>query len=114
MRLTDASQMINRFRNLDFVFGNDFSFTDRFNEEDGYYNGNGREIATHLTWEANFVPDIAYPRGHRHGPGAHIVILSGEGYFFLWEEGRPRIRIDWRPGSLFVPPAIWFHQHFNP
>jgi gentisate 1,2-dioxygenase len=149
--LTDAPQMVNRFRNLDFVFGNDFSFTDRFNEEDGYYNGKGREIATHRTWEANFVPDIrdfklrdrslrgqgatgirlhlaantmsahleqypsgTYPRGHRHGPGAHIVILSGEGYSFLWEEGQPRIRIDWRPGSLFVPPANWFHQHFNP
>ena len=149
--LTDAPPMINRFRNLDFIFGNDFSFADRFNGEDGYYSGKGREVATHRTWESNFIPDIrdfhlrdrslrgqgatgirlhlaantmsahleqypsgTYPRGHRHGPGAHIVILSGEGYSFLWEEGQPRIRIDWRPGSLFVPPANWFHQHFNP
>jgi hypothetical protein len=149
--LTDAPQMINRFRNLDFIFGNEFSFMDRFSGEDGYYSGKGREVASHRTWESNFIPDIrdfklkdrglrgqgatgirlhlaantmsahleqypsgTYPKAHRHGPGAHIVILSGEGYSFLWEEGQPRIRIDWRPGSLFVPPANWFHQHFNP
>ena len=149
--LTDAPQMINRFRNVDFIFGNDFSFRDRFNGEDGYYNGKGREVISHRTWESNLIADVrdfglkdrslrgqgatgirlhlaantmsahleqypsgTYPRGHRHGPGAHIVILSGEGYSFLWEEGQPRIRIDWHPGSLFVPPANWFHQHFNP
>jgi hypothetical protein len=32
----------------------------------------------------------------------------------MWEQGRAPTRIDWRPGSLFVPPAKWFHQHFNP
>src|SRR5206468_806469 len=44
--LTDAPPMINRFRNLDFIFGNDFSFADRFNGEDGYYSGKGREVTT--------------------------------------------------------------------
>jgi len=149
--LTDAPQMLNRFRNLDFLFANDFAFVDRFNGEDGYYSGKGREVASHRTWESNFIPDVrdlrlrdrsprgqgatgiwlhlaantmsahieeypagSYPRAHRHGPGAHIVILSGEGYSFFWEEGKPRVRVDWRPGSLFVPPANWFHQHFNP
>ena len=149
--LTDAPVIINRFRNLDFILNNDFTFSDRFSGEDGYFSGKGREVESHRTWDSNFIADIpgfrlkehsargqgargillhfsantisahieeypvgSYPRAHWHGPGAHILILSGEGYSFMWESGKPRQRIDWRPGSLFVPPAKWFHQHFNP
>ena len=149
--LTDAPVMINRFRNLDFVFNNDFVFSDRFSGENGYFSGKGKAVDSHRTWDANFIADVpgfrllehsargqgargillhfsantmsahieeypvgTYPRAHWHGPGAHILILSGEGYSLLWEQGNSRERIDWKPGSLFVPPAKWFHQHFNP
>ncbi len=54
-----------------------------------------------------------YKKAHRHGPGAHVVVLQGEGYSLLWEEGKERIRIDWREGSMFSPPEWWYHQHFN-
>jgi oxalate decarboxylase/phosphoglucose isomerase-like protein (cupin superfamily) len=60
-----------------------------------------------------------YKKAHRHGPGSHVVMLNGRGYTLMWKESikysesKTQVRIDWREGSLFVPPDGWFHQHFN-
>ncbi len=58
-------------------------------------------------------PTATYKKAHCHGPGAHVIILSGEGYSLMWPEGEEPRRYDWRVGSMIVPPNMWFHQHFN-
>ena len=54
-----------------------------------------------------------YKKAHAHGPGAHVIVMNGEGYSLMWPEGDTPKRYDWKEGTMIVPPNLWYHQHFN-
>jgi oxalate decarboxylase/phosphoglucose isomerase-like protein (cupin superfamily) len=58
-------------------------------------------------------PTETYKKAHAHGPGAHVIIMKGDGYSLMWPEGEEPRRYEWKAGSMIVPPNLWFHQHFN-
>lgn len=58
-------------------------------------------------------PIGTYKKAHAHGPGAHVIVMSGEGYSMMWPEGETPRKYEWQEGSMIVPPNMWFHQHFN-
>ena len=72
----------------------------------------GGTINSHIS---RFQPGT-YKKAHRHGPGAHLYIVGGDGYVLTQREQEERIRCDWSEGSLYLSGAgdgLWLHQHFN-
>ena len=58
-----------------------------------------------------------YKKAHKHGPGAHLILLSGDsGYSLLWQsdDRSDTVRANWKAGAMvIVPGAGTVHQHFN-
>ncbi len=57
------------------------------------------------------MPGGAFTKLHRHGPGAHVLWIKGEGYTMMWPDSGDWVQEFWRPGTMLVPPAGWWHQH---
>jgi predicted metal-dependent enzyme (double-stranded beta helix superfamily) len=149
LAMSNAPTVLNLFHNIDFVFGCDYSFNDRYEGEEDFFSGNAKTPAEGFC-DTNFIRDVrslelpergdrgaggrmlmiqmannvmsahisqfpvgTYKKAHRHGAGAHVIILKGEGFSVMWPDGQEIKRYNWRAGSLMVPPERWFHQHFN-
>lgn len=62
-------------------------------------------------------PIGTYKKAHRHGAGAHLLLLSGTaGFSLVWtkEDRSDMVKCDWQVGSMVIVPSDnCFHQHFN-
>lgn len=60
------------------------------------------------------VAEGTYMTAHRHGPGAHVITIAGQGYELLFMEGeQSRRKIPLAAYSVISPRQNEFHQHFN-
>jgi quercetin dioxygenase-like cupin family protein len=79
------------------------------------YRGKGTETLrwhmagnSMLSLHISEMPPRMYMKAHRHSSDAFILLLSGEGFSLTWPEGayHKRERVDWKAGTLFVPPTF--------
>ena len=59
-----------------------------------------------------------YVTAHRHGAGAHVVMVDGGGYELLFQPGdelnpERRQKVPLRPYGVIAPRLNEYHQHFN-
>ena len=59
------------------------------------------------------MPVGTYKKGHRHGADFHVMCVTGHSYSLLWYDNDEITRVDWSHGTVFAPPDMMFHQHFN-
>lgn len=124
-------EFLDRFSGEDGYFGGDGTLDGRYLEtnfvpdvrtiglhDHGGRGAGGTNVAFELarnTMKAHVsqFPVGTYKKAHRHGPGAHVIVIGGTGYSLMWAEGEPPRRYDWSEGSMITPPDRAFHQHFN-
>jgi len=61
------------------------------------------------------VHEGTYMTAHRHGAGAHVIVIQGQGYELLFMPGeeKNRRKIALKPYSVVSPVHNEFHQHLN-
>jgi quercetin dioxygenase-like cupin family protein len=61
------------------------------------------------------VSEGTYVTAHRHGAGAHVIVIKGQGYELLFMPGeeKNRRRVPANPYAVVAPRHNEFHQHFN-
>lgn len=64
------------------------------------------------------VSEGTYVTAHRHGPGAHVITIDGEGYEYLFmpgDEMNPdkRRKVTTKASTVIAPKRNEYHQHFN-
>lgn len=89
-----------------------------FETDPGEYRIHSTHMSFLMCGNASNVFIAEFPAGHylpahRHGAGAHVIILTGQGYSLLNFEGHERVKVDWKDGSILSPRHWEFHQHFN-
>lgn len=71
--------------------------------------------STSIGMHISDVSEGTYVMAHRHGAGAHVIIVGGQGYELLYREGEednPR-KLPLKPYGVVAPRSNEFHQHFN-
>ena len=148
---TNMAHAMNLYNNVEFIFNNPFSFTDRYSYDMESFLDDETQWAPRLL-ETNFIADVrtlklssfpergnrtsimrmamagtsigmhlmgvsegTYVTAHRHGPGAHVIVVAGEGYELLFNPGdeKNRTRVAANPYAVVAPKLNEFHQHFN-
>jgi gentisate 1,2-dioxygenase len=68
-----------------------------------------------LSVHVSEIPPRSFKKAHRHSNDSKFLLLSGAGYTVAWPASgyHERRRVDWRAGTLFAPPTLWYHQHMN-
>jgi quercetin dioxygenase-like cupin family protein len=76
--VTTAPPMINQLMNVDFIFNNPFVFSDRYQGQDNYFNGEGASHPGRI-FDTNFVSDVRNYQllaQERRGKGARNVMFQ--------------------------------------
>ncbi len=100
LAITTAPMALDHYHNEEFIFNSDFSFYDRYDAEQGYFEArNERYLATNnrqWIWETNFIPDASKAQiDAQEQKGAGVTLTQFEisnntliGHLARWPVGR--------------------------